>query len=81
MASQKQSDYTVRFSHIARVLECEGPGGIIEFTFDGKVKDANVLVLEHHASDTERGPHYDGAFQHAKQFLESCGYQVELQGS
>jgi hypothetical protein len=80
MATHAQLEYTVRFSRFARVLECDGPAGRIDFTFDGSAKGAKTLVLEHHAPNTQRSPQYDAAFQSAKQFLESCGYEVDIHG-
>jgi hypothetical protein len=74
-------EFVVRFSEkVARVLECDDQEGRIEFTVDLGSKGNKSLCLVHHPSDWPRGPRYEAAFQSAKQFLESCGYQVEIFG-
>ena len=76
------TDFTVQFSkRVARVLECEDETGVIEFTLDSGEHGDKSLCLEHHPASWPRGPRYDLAFQRAKEFLESCGYQVEVYGS
>ena len=76
------TDFTVRFStRVARVLECEDEAGVIEFGLDSGDHGDKSLCLEHHPASWPRGPRYDLAFHCAKEFLESCGYQVEVYGS
>ena len=41
-------------------------------------KGEKSICLEHHPSKWPRGPRYDLAFQRAKQFLESKGFDVEI---
>ena len=80
MSSQFPASYSVKFSEdVARVLECETPGGRIDFTVDSGSGDGSVC-LEHHPANWPRSPTYDLAFEAAKRYLESCGYQVEVHG-
>ena len=73
------TDFTVRFStEVARVLQCDDATGRIEFTLDVGSKGGRSICLEHHPLNWPRGLRYDRAFQRAKQFLESCGYEVEI---
>jgi hypothetical protein len=73
-------DFTVKFSQKARVLEYDGPAGKIEFSFDLSPNNLKCLFLEHYSSGYPRPPNYDEAFKRSKQYLESCGYQVEVFG-
>ena len=76
------NDFAVRFStEVARVLVCEDATGRIEFTLDAGSKGDHSICLEHHPSDWPRGPRYDLAFRRAKEYLESCGYEVEIYGA
>ena len=75
------TEFAVRFStEVARVLECDDATGRIEFTLDAGSKGDRSICLEHHPSSWPRGSRYDLAFQRAKEFLESCGYEVEIYG-
>jgi hypothetical protein len=89
MAPEPRKDFTVKFGKYARTLEYEDAEGCIRFTFDagskfdfknpsGAGKDS--LCLEHHGSSTPRTARYVLAFERTKQFLESCGYDVEIYG-
>jgi hypothetical protein len=81
MGSPTPTDFTVRFStEVARVLQCDDATGRIEFTVDAGSKGDRSICLEHHPASWPRGPRYELAFHRAKQFLESCGYEVEIYG-
>jgi len=73
-------DFTVKFSRKARILEYEDPAGKIEFNFDVRPNHTKCLILEHYSPGYPRPPKYDDAFRRSKQFLDSCGYQVEVFG-
>ena len=82
MAPSTPDDFTVRFStEVARVLECDDAIGRITFTLDAGEKGDRSICLEHHPESFPRGPRYDLAFRRAKEYLESCGYEVEIYGS
>ena len=70
----------MKFGSIARTLEYDDPHGHLLFTFDAGSRGAKSLCLEHHAPQKPRPPQYDIAFQRTKEYLESCGYQVETFG-
>ena len=81
MAASTPTDYTVRFStKVARVLEYEDATGRVEFTLDSGSKGERSICIEHHSSTGRRCRNYDVAFQRSKQYLESCGYEVEIYG-
>jgi len=80
MASNTPNRFTVKFGKIARTLECEDGEGCILFTLDLGSKGNKSLCLEHHPSSWPRGPRYALAFQAAKHYLESCGYELEVYG-
>jgi len=82
MSPQAHKSILVRFSPaVARILECDAPGGKIEFTVDSGSRGDRSLCLEHHPRDWSRGAHYLAAFEAAREYLESCGYEVEVHGS
>jgi hypothetical protein len=87
--SRDPNRYTVKFGKIARTLEYDDAEGHILFTFDMGSKfdfknpngpGKNSLCLEHHAPSTPRSSQYAVAFERTKQYLESCGYEVEIYG-
>jgi hypothetical protein len=81
MESRTSTDFSVRFStNVARVLEYEDATGKIEFTLDAGSKGDRFICLENHPASWPRGPRYEVAFLRAKQFLEACGYEVEIYG-
>jgi hypothetical protein len=81
MSAHAPTHIPVKFSaRTARVLECDTPGGLIEFTLDAGPHDKSIC-LEHHPRDWPRGPTYDAAFEAARMYLVSCGYEVEVYGS
>ena len=80
MALDTSKEFTVKFGEIARTLDYDDPHGHILFTFDIGSKGNKSLCLEHHAPQTPRSPHYGIAFERTKQYLESCGYEVEIYG-
>jgi hypothetical protein len=74
-------DIRVRFSsEIARVLECHLPSGMITFTLDAGPSGGGSICLEHHPATWPRDSNYDAAFEAARQYLLSCGYEVEIYG-
>jgi hypothetical protein len=78
MESRMYTDFKVRFSgDVVGVLECEDAKGTIEFTLDAGSKGDRSICLQHHPANAPRGRRYELAFAKAKQFLESCGYEVE----
>ena len=78
MESRTSTDFKVRFNgDVAGVLECEDATGTIEFTLDAGSKGDRSICLQHHPASAPRGRRYELAFVKAKQFLESCGYEVE----
>ena len=74
------TDYTVEFGHVARTVEYRDPQQALRFTFDVSPAAPKTIVLEHFSSATDRGDGYRIAFDRTKQYLESCGYQVEIYG-
>jgi len=81
MDSPTPNDFTVRFStEVARVLECDDATGRIKFGLDSGSKGDRSICLEHHPADWPRGRRYDLAFRCAKEYLESCGFEVEIYG-
>lgn len=80
-AAHDSSAYVVRLStEVARVLECDGPHGRIEFTVDSGSKGDKSICLEHHPPSCKRDREYLNAFGAAKRFLEACGFEVEVYG-
>ena len=76
----ESTDYTVTFGYSARTLEYRDPHQTLRFTFDVSPTAPKTIVLEHFSSATARGDGYSIAFARTKQYLESCGYQVEIYG-
>jgi hypothetical protein len=74
------NDFTVKFGSAARTLEYGDQQGHLVFTFDLGSGGEKSLCLEHWSPQTQRVPRYRVAFERAKQYLESCGYQVEVYG-
>jgi hypothetical protein len=75
------SRFVVRFSKsVARTLECIDRECTVTFTVDAGSGGNSSICLEHHPSDWPRGEQYALAFRSAKEFLESCGYEVEVRG-
>lgn len=73
--------FTVRFGKTARTIDYTDGIGILVFTFDVSGKNPGArLVLEHWAKTTPRDMRYPTAFKCTKEFLESCGYVVEIWG-
>ena len=78
------TDFSVRFGKIARTLEYDDSEGRIVFAFDGSPKGPKHVVLEHGATagdfktEIPRGARFDLAFERARQYLLSCGYEVEI---
>jgi hypothetical protein len=82
MSPQARASIPVRFSaRVARVLECDAPGGTIEFTVDAGSSGDRSICLEHHPPGWTRGADYSAAFEAAREYLVSCGYEVEVYGS
>jgi hypothetical protein len=69
--------FSVKFGSVARTLEYDDSHGRLLFTFDAGSGGAKSICLEHHSSREPRSPQYEIAFQRTKEYLESCGYQVE----
>jgi hypothetical protein len=81
MDSVAARDFKVRFSTtVARVVEYSDVGGTLEFTLDGGSKGDKSVCLEHHPSTGPRDERYRIAFGRTKEFLESCGFEVEIYG-
>ncbi len=89
MPSDTQKDFTVKFGKIAHTIDYDDAAGHILFTLDVGSKfdfknpsgpGKNSLCLEHHPADWPRSPRYAVAFERTKQYLESCGYEVEIYG-
>jgi hypothetical protein len=86
MPSEQPTDYRVTLSKRARVLEYEDSLGQLLFTFDlGSKFDPskthnNSLVLEHHSAHPPQTYRYKTAFERTKQYLESLGYEVDVNG-
>jgi hypothetical protein len=81
MSAFAPTDISVRFSSkIARVLECDIPGGRIEFTLDSGSRGDQSICLEHHPVTRARDATYIAAFEAARQYLLGCGYEVEIDG-
>jgi hypothetical protein len=76
----ESSEYTVKFGRIARTIEYKDLESQIMFTLDGSPRGPKWITLEHHAPRTPRAPQYSLAFDRVKQYLESCGFQVEVYG-
>jgi hypothetical protein len=81
MSAPAPTDIAVRFSSkVARVLECDVLGGRIEFTLDSGSRGDRSICLEHHPETRTRDATYIAAFEAARQYLVSCGYEVEIDG-
>ena len=89
MPSEPPKDFAVKFGKYGRTVEYDDAEDHIVFTFDlGSKFDfknpngpgKNSLCLEHHAPSNPRSARYVVAFERTKQFLESCGYEVEIYG-
>ena len=81
MSKERPADFTVDFSReVARVINYDDSQGRIEFTVDSSDNGDKWVVLEHHPRSWPRGPRYDLAFKRTKQFLEACGFGVEIYG-
>jgi hypothetical protein len=74
------TNFSVRFGAVGRTLDYDDSQGQILFTFDAGSRGPKSICLEHHAPKKPRPPHYEIAFQRTKQYLESCGYEVETFG-
>jgi hypothetical protein len=74
------NDFTVKFGRAARTLEYEDHHLQLIFTFDLGSGGGKSLCLEHWSPHNQRVPQYGLAFNRVKQYLESCGYQVEVSG-
>jgi hypothetical protein len=82
MSPQAQVSIPVRFSSkVAWTLECDAPGGTIQFTLDIGSNGNKSICLEHHPRGWARSADYSAAFAAARQYLVSCGYEVEVYGS
>jgi hypothetical protein len=89
MSSEPPKDFTVKFGKFARTIEYDDSDDHILFTFDVGSKfdfknpsgpGKNSLCLEHYPPSMSRSLRYSIAFERTKQFLESCGYEVEIYG-
>jgi len=81
MPSQNTTDYTVRFSSdVARVIEYIDATSEIKFTLDSGDSGGKSICLEHHPSDWPRTSFYNIAFMRVREYLETCGYEVEIYG-
>ncbi len=82
MPPQAQANFPVRFSSTtARVIECDAPGGTVQFTLESGPNGDKSICLEHHPIGWARSVHYSAAFEAARAYLVSCGYEVEIHGS
>jgi hypothetical protein len=72
------SQYTVKWGHVARTVIYQDSDGEILFTWDASDKGQKRIVLEHHAPEIPRGSKYNIAFERTKQYMESCGFNVEV---
>ena len=82
MSPQAHASIPVRFSSkVARVLECDAPGGTIKVTLDSGSSGDKSICLEHHPRGWARSADYPVAFEAAREYLVSCGYEVEVYGS
>ena len=80
MAAQP-TEFSVAFStQVARVLECTDAVGCITFTVDSGSKGDRSVCLEHHPPAQQRDARYMQAFESARAFLVSCGFEVETYG-
>jgi hypothetical protein len=81
MSAPGPTDISVRFStRVARVLECDTPGGKIEFTLDSGSSGDRSICLEHHPANRARDATYVAAFEAARKYLQGRGYEVEIYG-
>lgn len=76
-------DHKVRFGKIARTLIYDDPLGSIRFTFDigDKTQSGqNTIVLEHpgRSSPDNDEQRISTAMDRAREYLVSCGYNVEV---
>ena len=79
MEPRTPTDFKVRFNgDVVGILECQDATGSIEFTLDAGSKGDRSICLQHHPASAPRGQRYELAFLRARQFLESCGYVVEI---
>ena len=80
-AQAQQEGFSVEFSpQIARMLDYRDSGTHIEFTLDASEHGNDGITLEHHPRSMPRDSSYDLAFTRCRQFLEACGFKVEVYG-
>jgi hypothetical protein len=80
-AKAKQEGFSVAFSRqVARVLDYRDAETHIEFTLDASERGSDWITLEHHPESMPRGARYLLAFSRSQQFLQACGFQVEVYG-
>lgn len=76
----KVPEYTVKWGRILRTVVYQDSNGELLFTTDASNKGKQWIVLEHYSPRTPRETNYYIAFERIKQYLESCGYSVEIYG-
>ena len=75
----KKEGFSVDFSRkVARVLEYRVSEGLLEFTTDSSARGDRCITLEHHPKSWLREGRYDLAFRRCRQFLEACGFGVDV---
>jgi hypothetical protein len=81
-ASAGPAGYTVKFGRVARTIYYVDAAATFEFTFDIGPKQGarSTFILEHH-QPAARTDEYLLAFKRTKQYMESCGYNVEEYGA
>ena len=81
-ASAGLSGYTVKFGTVARTIDYTDDVATITFTFDVEPGQSPpwTLILEHDYQ-APRTATYLLAFNRTKQFLESRGYKVQVDGA
>jgi hypothetical protein len=80
-AKAKKEGFSVAFDQrIARVLGYHDSVAHVEFTLDASEHGNGWITLEHHPESTPRSSRYNLAFDRCRQFLEACGFKVEIYG-
>ena len=79
MSGELIGKFAVRFGSVARTLLYDDEVGRLEFTFDIISSGNKQLTLELSEKDRAADPRrYKTAAQRTQQYLESCGYTVEV---
>ncbi len=81
MTQPTPEKFTVAYGRTARTLEYSDQRGQLIFTVDLTGSGPNSFYLEHWTDRSERDGRYAIAYERAKAYIESCGYNVQEYGA